>query len=94
MATEALPWTLLYLTALICVSDAAKKPNFVIMFMDDVSLTNRAIHKAASFLVTGRSQKSRRLEPPPEVVPPLTASQLERWNDGIVPVKSWNGWEP
>ena len=40
MATEALPWILLlYLTAMICVSDAAKKPNFVIMFMDDVSLT-------------------------------------------------------
>ena len=40
MAREALPWILLlYLTALICVSDATKKPNFVIMFMDDVSLT-------------------------------------------------------
>ena len=52
---------------------------------------NSAVHKAASSLVTGRSQKSHWLEPPPETVPPLMASGMERWNDGIVPVKSWNG---
>ena len=32
--------------------------------------------------------------PPPETVPPLTASKMEWWNDGIVPVKPWNGREP
>ena len=53
-----------------------------------------AIHKATSCLVTGRSQKSCWQEPTPEAVPPLTASRLEQWNDGIVPVKSWNGQEP
>ena len=52
------------------------------------------IHKAAGSLVTSRSQKSHRLEPPAEVVPSLTASQLEHCNDGIEPGKSWNGWEP
>ena len=51
---------------------------------------NSAIHKAAGSLVTGHSQKSCQQEPPPEAIPSLIASQ---WNDGIVPVKSWNGWE-
>ena len=46
-----------------------------------------AIHKAAGSLVTGRSAKSPLQEPPPEAVPPLTASWLEQWNDGTVPVK-------
>ena len=57
-------------------------------------MINSAIHKAAGSLVTGHSQKSRRLEPPPEAIPPLMASWLEQWNDGIVPGKSWNGREP
>ena len=55
--------------------------------------SNSAIHKAAGSLVTGCSQKSCPQEPPPEVIPPLMASWLEQWNDGIVPVKSWNDWE-
>ena len=55
---------------------------------------NSAIHKAADSLVTSRFQKSRWLEPPPEAIPPLTASGLEWWNNGIVPGKSWNDWEP
>ena len=38
-------------------------------------------------------QKSRHQEQPPEAVPPLTASGMEQWNDGIVPVKSWNSLE-
>ena len=41
-----------------------------------------------------RIPKSRRQEQPPEAIPPLTASVMEQWNDGIVPVRSWNGWEP
>ena len=57
-------------------------------------MVNSAIHKAARSLVTGRSQKYRWQEQPPEAVPPLTASRLEQWNDGIVPGKSWNGREP
>ena len=27
----------------------------------------------------------------PETVPPFMASGMKWWNDGIVPVKSWNG---
>ena len=56
--------------------------------------SNSAIHNAAGSLVTGHSQKSHELEPPPEAIPPLTASGLEWWNNGIVPVKSWNSQEP
>ena len=44
-------------------------------------MVNSAIHKAAGSLVTGHSQKSCWLEPPPEAVPPLMASGLEQWND-------------
>ena len=40
------------------------------------------------------SQKYWWQEQPPEAIPPLTASRLEWWNDGIVPGKSWNGKEP
>ena len=36
-----------------------------------------AIHKAASSLVTGHSQKYWWLERPPEAIPPLTASWME-----------------
>ena len=57
-------------------------------------MINSAIHKAAGSLVTGRSQKSCQQEPPPEAVPPSMALWLEQWNDGIVPVKSWNSREP
>ena len=41
------------------------------------AVTNSAIHKAAGSLVTGCSQKSCQLEPPPEAIPPLMASGLE-----------------
>ena len=41
-----------------------------------------AIHKAAGSLVTGHSQKRLWQERPP-----LMALGMERWNDGIVPVK-------
>ena len=39
-------------------------------------------------------QKYRWQEQPPEAVPPLMASWLEQWNDGIVPGKSGNGRKP
>ena len=32
--------------------------------------------------------------PPQKAIPPLTASELEWWNHGIVPGKSWKGREP
>ena len=53
-------------------------------------MCNSAIHKAAGSLVTGHSQKYQRLERPPEAVPPLTASRMERWNSGMVPGKARN----
>ena len=56
--------------------------------------SNSTIHKAAGSLVTGHSQKSHQQEQPPGTIPPLTASGMEQWNDLIVPVKSWYGWEP
>ena len=33
-------------------------------------------------------------ERPSGAILPLTASGMEWWTDGIVPVKSWNGREP
>ena len=51
------------------------------------------IYKAAGSLVTGRFPKSCWAGQPLGAVPPLRASGMEQWNDGIVPVKSWNGWE-
>ena len=61
---------------------------------DSHSMTNSAIHEATGSLVTGCSQKNCQLEHPPEAIPPLTASGLEWWNNGIVLGKSWNGQEP
>ena len=46
-------------------------------------------HKANGFVNSavsyGCSQKSHQQEQPPEAIPPLMASGLEQWNDGIVP---------
>ena len=71
---------------------------FILNFRQSIAYVqvyfNSAIHKVAGSLVTGRSKKATWLEPPPEAVPPLTASRLEQWNDGIVPRKSWKGREP
>ena len=41
------------------------------------SYTNSVIHKAAGSLVTGRSQKTL-AGTPPDIVPPLMVSGLER----------------
>ena len=55
-----------------------------------------SIHKAAGSLVTSYSKKmplAGMTPPPPETIPLFTASGMEQWNDGIVPVKSLNGRE-
>ena len=50
---------------------------FQLVFFKEWSVTNSAIHKADSSLVTGHSQKYWWQEQPPEAVPPLMASWLE-----------------
>ena len=57
-------------------------------FQSQSGQPNSTIHKAAGSLVTGHSQKSCLQEWHPEAIPPLAASGMEWWNDGIVPVKS------
>ena len=72
--------------------------HFSYYLLSQWTVPNIAIHKAAGSLATGRSlqngKKYRWQERPSDTVPPLPASGMGWWNDGIVPVKSCNYREP
>ena len=54
-------------------------------------VTYSAIHKAAVQRSAGSWNDPQR---PFQPLVPLTASGMELWNDGIVPIKSWNSRQP